>query len=426
MKISMYDIIYLCSTTFGTYTIYKYFRVFFDKEHTTKKTEILSFICYNIAISFIYIFINIPMVLMLCNILAFFLLSWNYKSSFKIRVLAVLFIYLILMCIEMLIVLLTGYLKFPVMAQNNYSSIFGILSIKIISFAVVLIISNFKNIRKGKIVPNSYWACIALIPAASLYIIIVLFCAEELTSTQLIMSIIFILLINFSTFRLYDVITKVMWDQMDKKLLKQQNQYYDRQFRIMKDSLQALKEMKHDWKNHLSALHSLIQNGEIDKSLLHISEMLQISSQSGQARTGNIIIDSILNFKLQEASRNNIEITLDINVPENMNVPSFDMTVLVGNLIDNALEAVLKLEENRFIHIKMAYDKSRFLCYITNPFTGAIKKEGPHIVTTKDDRGNHGIGFESVKSVLKKYDGTLEIEHDNNIFSVLLMIYVEE
>ena len=158
MILSVYNIIYLFGNVFGTYTIYKFMKVFFDKERTSRTTEIFSYFCYNIAISLIYMFINIPIVLMISNILAFFLLSWNYVSSFKLRILAALFIYLILMCIEMAIVIMTGYLKFPVLEQNDYSSVYGILSMKLVSFAVALIINNFKNIRKGKNVPNFYWA----------------------------------------------------------------------------------------------------------------------------------------------------------------------------------------------------------------------------------------------------------------------------
>lgn len=426
MILSVYNIIYLFGNVFGTYTIYKFMKVFFDKERTSRTTEIFSYFCYNIAISLIYMFINIPIVLMISNILAFFLLSWNYVSSFKLRILAALFIYLILMCIEMAIVIMTGYLKFPVLEQNDYSSVYGILSMKLVSFAVALIINNFKNIRKGKNVPNFYWALIALIPAASLYIIVLLFCSKELPSPWLVISIILILLINFSTFFLYDVIMKVMWEQMDKRLLEQQNQYYARQFSIMKESLQSLKEMKHDWKNHLSAVHSLIQRGEIEKSLLHISEMFQISSQVGQAHTGNIVVDSILNFKLQEVFRNHIEISLDINIPETVNIPSFDLTVIIGNLIDNAMEAVLKLEDNRYINIKMSYDKGQFLCCIMNPFDGTLNKVLNQYRTTKNTNENHGIGLESIKSTLKKYKGSIDLEHNNNVFTALIMMYVEE
>ncbi len=426
MILSMYNIIYLCSNAFGTYTIYKFLKVFFDKARTSKTTEFFSYFCYNIAISLIYIFINIPILLMISNILAFFLLSFNYVSTFKLRILADLFIYLILLCIEMTIVILMDYFKFPILEQNDYSSIYGILSIKLVSFAVALIINNFKNIRKGKNVPNLYWALIALIPATSLYIIVLLFWAKGLTSPQVVMSIIFILLINFSTFFLYDVIMKVMWEQMDKRLLEQQNQYYDKQFNVMKESLQSLKEMRHDWKNHMSAVHSLIQRGEIQKSLLHISEILQISSQMGQARTGNIVVDSILNFKLQEVLRNNIEISLDINIPETLNIPSFDLTVIIGNLIDNAMEAVLKLEHNRYINIKMSYDKGRFLCCIMNSFNGTVNKILNQYRTTKITNENHGIGLESIKSTLKKYNGTIDIENNSNVFTILIMMYVEE
>jgi two-component system, LytTR family, sensor histidine kinase AgrC len=427
MDIDMYEFIYLCSSLFGTYTIHKFFGVFFDRNTANKHMELTTFLIYSISIAIIYMFVNIPIVMLFSNMIGFFLLSYNYNASIKIRILAVLFIYLILMCIEMLIVILTGYLKFPVAEQNNYSSVLGILMIKITSYAVVLFIHNFKNLRNGKIVPTTYWICITVIPASSLYIIVNLFSAKELSSTQLILSIIFILFINFTTFHLYDVITQVLSEQMNKKLVEQQNQYYDKQFLLMKESLQTMKEIKHDWKNHLSALVFLIQNGKLESSINHISNLIDVcNNKEGQANTGNIIVDSILNFKLQEASRNNIELKIDIIIPESLNIPSFDLTILIGNLMDNAIEAVLKLEENRYINFKMIYDRGRLLCCVLNPFKDNIKRNKTKIVTTKMDKDNHGIGLESIKNVLKKYDGNLIIEDINYIFSAKLIIYIND
>ena len=425
MSLSMYDSIYICSNVLNTYTIYKFLKVFYNKNRTSKKTELLSFFCYYIVSSFIYIFINFPIVLMISNILGFLLLSCNYVSTFKLRILAALFIFLILICIRMTIVILINYLEVSVLELNDSLSAYITLSISMVSFAFALIINNFKNIRKGENVPNLYWALIAMIPATSMYIIVLLLWAKELSSPQVIMSIIFILLINFSTFYLYDVIMKIMWEQVDKKLLEQQNQYYAKQISIMKESMQSLKELKHDWKNHMSAVYSLIQRGEIEKSLYHITEMLHISSsQMGQACTGNTVVDSILNFKLQEALQNNIEISMDINIPETLNISSFDLTVIIGNLIDNALEAVLKLENNRYINIKMSYDKGRLLCCFMNSFNGTVNKILNQYKTTKTINVNHGIGLESIKSSLKKYKGTIDIESHSNVFTVLIMMYL--
>lgn len=427
MDLNMYDIIYLLSSIFGTYTIYKFFGIFFSTAGTNWRKELLWFSLYNIFIVLIYLFVNIPIVMMASNLLGFFLLSYIYRVSFKTRILAVLLIYLTLICIEMLIVTISGYIKFSVAEQNSYSSILGILIIRLVSYVVVTFINNFRNLRKGRIIPTTYWLCITVIPAASLYIIIVLFCSTDLTSIQLILSIMLLFAINFTAFHLYDVITKVLNEQMDKKLTEQQNLYYNKQFILIKESLQATKEIKHDWKNHLSTLYNLIQNGQTDSTLNHISKLLEFcNNKERQINCGNVIVDSILNYKIQESAKYDILVQTDISIPEDLNIPSFDLTVIIGNLMDNAMEAVLKINDNRYIEFKMIYDRGRLLFYSKNAYIGELKGIVNNILTSKQDKENHGIGFKSIKNVLKKYDGDLNIQAENKIFTTEIIMYLKE
>ena len=147
--------------------------------------------------------------------------------------------------------------------------------------------------------------------------------------------------------------------------------------------------------------------------------------QKEYTHSGNISVDSILDFKLQETEQKKIKTTLDVNVPEELNVPSFDMAVILGNLLDNATTAVSKLIEERYINIIIKYDKGRFVLHIDNPFEGEIIKENNTFLTTKLDKSNHGVGLQSIKAVLEKYNGSIEIEHNEKIFSVTLLMYIE-
>ena len=142
------------------------------------------------------------------------------------------------------------------------------------------------------------------------------------------------------------------------------------------------------------------------------------------ACTENIDIDSILNFKIQAAEQQNIKINLDLSIPEKMDIPSFDLTIILGNLLDNAIEAVAELEKERQIKTTINYDKGRLIIQVENLYQGERAKIGNRYLTTNKEPSQHGLGLENVKSVLQKYDGTMEITQQKEVFSVSLLLYV--
>ncbi|MPW26373.1 GHKL domain-containing protein [Alkalibaculum sp. M08DMB] len=425
MNISIYNMIYIISNIFGTYIICKFMSVFFERKEANKKLELFSYTVYYIVMTIIYFKINIPIVTMLFNIIAFMGLSMLYKANIKKRILAIALIYLILICIELIVIMLLSGMHFTIFSKNEYTLSYSLIVLKIVSYLVVLILNKYKNIKMGERVPFSYWVCLLLIPLSSLYIILILFQAQGLLIEQVILGIVFILLINFATFHLYDAISSTLSDKMHKKLIAQQNMYYDTQFNLMKSSLKATKIFKHDLMNHLSVIYTLVANEEKEASIKHICNMIEVCNDENKfADSGNINIDSILNFKLQESKQKNIPIFLDLYIPEKMDIPSFDLAVILGNLLDNAIKAVSELEEERYININIKYDKGRFIVNVENPFCGKLLKDGNEYLTTKKNKHNHGIGLDSIKIVLQKYDGFMEIKHIENIFFVTVLMFI--
>jgi len=224
MKFGVYEWVYILTSIFGMYVLYRFMSVFFDTRRTSARLEFLSYLAYTMIVNSIYLFINIPIVTMAANLTAFFLLSFNYESTVKKRILSTLLIYIILMIVEMIVVLLSGYFYLSLFTVNNYSSVFGVIFGNIISYFVVLLLKNFKNIRKGVSIPSSYWLCIFLIPFGSLYTIIILFNAQGLSVSQVLAALILIFLINIVSFHLYDAISRCFIGK-DVKLIK--NKYFD-------------------------------------------------------------------------------------------------------------------------------------------------------------------------------------------------------
>ena len=421
-----YNGVYIAMNLFRTYLIFKLMRIFFNREAVNRNKECLTYLLYYLCITIIYLLINIPVITLAANLVAFSLLSFNYKAGMKQRVLSVSFICLILLCSESIVVLLTGYINSPIFSRNYYSSVLGTVSIQLFTYMVVLILQNYKNIRKGNNVQTVYWLAIFLIPSASLYIIVNLLTATGLPLIQVLLCIVLLLLVNVATFYLYDFISMEIEEEMTNRMLLQQNNYYERQFALINTALAANKSLRHDWENHLSILYSLSEKDERKQLMEYLSQLMEEKTVKGEyARSGNVVIDSILNFKLQEAERKGIQVILEVSVPEQLSVKSFDMTVILGNLLDNAIDACSKLTENkRKIRVVIRYDKGRLFIDIKNQYENKILYEKGRIITTNHDKKNHGIGLSNVKNAVDKYQGLLDIEHSDDTFNVTALLFV--
>lgn len=421
----MYSLIYTLTNVFATYTIYKFMRIFFPEPIASKRTEALFYLGYFIAITFIYFTVSVPAAMIISNLALFFLLTLNYESTLKQKLGAVCLIYITLMTIESLFVLFSNYYSLSMVVNSHYTSEFGIVAIRIVSFAAVLVISNFKSIKYGRTIPFSYWFCIAFIPASSLLLFVIFFNMPHISRNQAVLTTVNIFAINFLVFYLYNTVSEHSNNRLHQILLERQNEYYNRQFELMKSSLTAMNTLKHDLKNHLSAIYMLIDN-DTPLAKEHLTEMMRVCSfDKWHANSGNISVDSILNFKLNEAQENGITVRLDLNIPQDADIPTFDMATILGNLLDNAIRANLSVEENRYIHIAMRFDKGRLLIKTENPYTGTLLEQGGRYLTTKQNIENHGLGMESIRNTLKKYDGIFTVSHADQIFKTQVLMYVD-
>ena len=115
----------------------------------------------------------------------------------------------------------------------------------------------------------------------------------------------------------------------------------------------------------------------------------------------------------------------EIKTPDALPYKSSDLCIVLGNLLDNAIEATEKLEdeEEKQIFIKLIYQKKRLLIEIRNPYRGSLKKgRSGDYLSGKNDQENHGIGLKSVRKVVEKYDGTLDIHTENQQFQITIIL----
>ncbi|WP_313133939.1 sensor histidine kinase [Anaerocolumna sp.] len=421
-----YDYVFLISNVLGTYTVFKFISIFFERTKEKRIFEIPSYIVYFLVSSYVHLVIHIPIITFITNITSFFLLTFNYKANFKRRIISTIYMYVILMTVELVMVVLTGYIDLSIFSvDSQYSSIAGIMCIKLFSYIIVLIIQNYKNIKKGIDVPNGYWLSLFIIPFGTLYVTFLILESNNLSNYRIVISISILLIINIVAFYLYDVLNSVYEDKIEKALLKQQNNYYHKQFEIIDNSYKNMKSVRHDIKNHLSIIESYIYKDDAEKAINYIQNILNSSYDEQElARSGNFDFDSILNYKLQNAKSKGIEVIVEAKIPQKINIESFDIAIIIGNLLDNAFEAVSKLSNDKKINIRLNYRKNTLYIHVNNTFDGTVFYKDDQIISTHKDKENHGIGLKNIEKAIKKYNGTMEINHTNNNFTVDIFLYI--
>lgn len=141
--------------------------------------------------------------------------------------------------------------------------------------------------------------------------------------------------------------------------------------------------------------------------------------------SGNIVIDSLIGYWCIVAREQGIDFSVNLTIPMKMPFRGADICLILGNLLENAVEAAQKVEEEKYIRLRMKYDKNNLLIYVENNYKGTlIKTREKRLKSTKPNAGNHGVGLPSVYRTVAKYHGLVVIEDSEpNRFLIKVVLY---
>jgi sensor histidine kinase regulating citrate/malate metabolism len=234
------------------------------------------------------------------------------------------------------------------------------------------------------------------------------------------------LIINISVFYLYNVLLENYINLRDNDIYKQQTYAYQNQLDVIMESQNRIRALRHDMKNHILALQVLVQKNEMEEADNYLQSMQSFMANPQEyVATGNDNVDSLLNYKIQKAKDVLNIVETNIRIPENLNLHSFDLNVVLGNLLDNAIRACLQTEEKK-LKITMKLDKGVLFLNICNSCLGIIKGKRNMLETTKYDKTNHGIGLKNVHRIVEKYHGDMEFLCENGSMEVDIMLYIRD
>lgn len=427
---SIYEILCILTLPAHVFALFLLCSAFMPEKKHNKTMELISYIGYALGVSIVFLWIRIPAMVLIANITLIFLVSNNYLYALSTRFLNTIFIYIILMIAEIIPLAMVGFFHIKPFENSIFDSIIGIILIRIVTFVLAICVYRFmkRRIREYPI-PRSYYVVYIFALLGTLYLFVTSLDAEGLDLPQMIMSTLILLFVNALILYMDEKLYSTMENHAQEKTLYLQIQAYEKQNETMRQSLSAIRSLKHDMKNHLLALSAMYEASSSEGTHSYISRMMQ--DMEGAAHTldsGNFVVDSIVNLKLEEMGMLDVNVRFNINIPAKINLSAYDLTIILGNLLDNAMTALAQVQppHPREFLLHMQYDKGNLIIFIDNTYSHPLNILRGIYKTTKSEGANHGLGIAHVKNVITKYDGILKIEHTDSKFSVSVIIPISE
>lgn len=412
------DIIALLANALRFYALKYFVGIFVQKEESRWKHVSILYIIGWAWTSAISLLFSSPAMNILSNITSLFLIFFPYRIKKTKKCLAVFVIYVINALVDSIVILsLTKYtMGQPVNQVCECITSFALLFIAII-------IQRTTEPEKEITLPALNMAALLMVPVVSIvYIYYLIIVAHEIKEI-VIFAALALLFINILIFYLYHSL-KFYSARMNEQVFKQMLEVYSYQLDIARESEERAKALRHDIKHHIIELSAMAKKNNNDDMIKYLSGMKDFMLNPKEySTTGNQEIDGVLNYMLQKANKTLNQVDVQINIPKDLYFNNFNICVILGNLVDNAVREASKSKE-KLLTIKMQIKQEVLLIFIENSYSGKILEKRNGLQTTQPELAIHGIGLENVKKVVIANGGEIKIDYTSNRFCVQVLLYM--
>jgi two-component system, LytTR family, sensor histidine kinase AgrC len=304
---------------------------------------------------------------------------------------------------------------------------------KVLLIILVFSMGRFSS-KVANQIPLGYSLCLLLVPVISVIFMIavgqnVVYDTDRIQSSiWFALSAVGIMFLNLLIIYLFQAMMKYSSNQSKLQLMLQQTEMLNRHLRETNALQEQTQRIWHDMKNHFTVIQWMVKSKGYDKLEQYMTTLNDaVNSSMPRFRSGNTIVDALLNAKSAEAESAGIQWDVNAAVPARLPIDDLDLNVVLSNALDNAIEACHKLpeEQARFISVDISIKNDHLVLAVKNPFTGEIKKSGHALQTTKKADGRHGIGIGNMVRAVEKYDGHILSDYGDNLFVLTAMMHCE-
>lgn len=411
------------------FTYIKYFNYHFQpkKEKNTYLYSYPIFVLFLLLISAFSVPFFLPLV-----IFAHFLFNrFTYKLTFKINIFHIArfnFYYYLIYSMLILIDLLIFDTIFKI-NNNVYQSLKAVILAAIVFVLFSFMYSNKKILHKN--IKNPYKKFIYFL----LLLIFTILCSfvfismglntkketvQSITLLAFLLSITMIVLLISIYDKIIDFLQEAALRQLKLQKYELNQSFYDE----LSEKTQQLSSLKHDFKNHLTIISGWLNQKkykELHDYLGSIMDYVDLSSDI--VITKNQTISSILHAKKSQCDRLGIRLEYNLEFEEIYKISDMDLIIMLGNILDNAIEATSKTaEKDRYVSLTMEQSKSYLIVSCQNSFKEKPIEKNGILITTKKEKNIHGIGLSNIIETCKKYNGEYKYQYDETMFQIQLLL----
>lgn len=211
---------------------------------------------------------------------------------------------------------------------------------------------------------------------------------------------------------------------LEKRVAAYQDDLIEKHFEEVQSIYAKMRGWRHDYHNHIQALLALVGDDERTRDYLWKLNK-DLTEVDTVVKTGNVTVDAILNSKLTLIKSKDIPVDAVAKVPDDLKISEIDLCAIIGNLLDNAIEAVLPLPaQERFIRIYIGMMKAQLYISVTNSTAAEPRKIGGKYVSTKGE--GRGVGLMRVDSIAKRNGGTVNRQNESGVFATEVLMRGKE
>ena len=213
---------------------------------------------------------------------------------------------------------------------------------------------------------------------------------------------------------------------VDRHTLEYQSDLMERHYQEVQGMYRQTRGWRHDYHNHIQTMKAYLAMGKLEELDSYLNKLdRDLSTIDTVVKTGNVMIDAILNSKISLAKQRGIAVDAKAIVPMELgdSVSEVDLSLIIGNLMDNAMEACMRVDdpEKRFIRVYIDIMKGELYIYVINATSGTLRRVG-RVYETLKDRRQHGFGLMRIDKAVERCHGYLERADEEGVFATEVLL----
>lgn len=216
---------------------------------------------------------------------------------------------------------------------------------------------------------------------------------------------------------------------VDRRISRYQSDLLQKHCEEVENMYRQTRGWRHDYHNHIQSMKAYLAMGETGKLGEYLDRLDEdLTSVDTVVKTGNVMIDAVLNSKVSLARHKHIAVEAKAIVPSRLDVSEIDLSLMIGNLMDNAMEACLRIENEseRFIRVYIDVIKGQLYIYVMNAVNGRPGKRQEEnrqvrYLSTKEGR-DHGFGLMRIDRVVERCKGYIDRQDEENVFATEILL----